>query len=95
MGSSELDADLIVVPTLAKSERLPDLTRLAPRPTLISSSFGQPGMMQSSSEFGGGVDLPTTAYQTPKVGLMISAITKDNLAQGWPRRARKCRGSGA
>lgn len=83
VGSSEMDADLIVVPTMAKSQPLDTPHAAANRPPLISSSFGQPGMTQGSGGFAGGVDIPTTTYEAPKVGLMISAITKEN----WLRAA--------
>lgn len=79
VGSSEMDADLIVVPTLARSEKTVPV-RVAPRQSLISSSFGQPGMQVGSGDFGG-VGFPTTPYQQPKIGLMISAVTRQNWLQ--------------
>ncbi len=81
VSSSELDADLIVVPTLARSERPLAHGPVAPRPSLLApSSFGQPGMMQGSGGALGGIDSPT-GYEIPKVGLMISAVTRENWLQ--------------
>ena len=80
VSSSELDADLIVVPTLARSERPVAPAHVAPRVSLLApSSFGQPGMMQGSRDMSG-IDTPSE-YQIPKVGLMISAVTKENWLQ--------------
>lgn len=80
VSSSELDADLIVVPTLARSERPVSHTPAASRVSLIApSAFGQPGMMQGSRDISS-IDT-SSEYQIPKVGLMISAVTKENWLQ--------------
>jgi len=74
VSGSEMDADLIVVPTLARSEKSVPVP-VAPRPSLIANSFGQPGMMQGT---GGGIDFPSSPYQETKIGLLISAVTRQN-----------------
>jgi hypothetical protein len=77
---SELDAELVVVPTLARSADAytPAPVREINRPVITATS-SQVGMMHDSV-FGSDLsDMDSAGFQpTPKVGLMISAITKED-----------------
>ncbi len=81
--TTELDAELIVIPTLAQSQNAGHVTPSPPRQIslLPSSSFEQPGMTHPGSDFSSFGEVGGFAFDAPeikKTGLMLSAVTREN-----------------